>query len=91
MELQDKLLKEPYNQIRNPKFPPKNQNLAKTMDENKLQELTDLLSKDMKQIREEEEQKWIDSLKNADFKVQELNVISPKTKIRIFHRMKIEI
>jgi hypothetical protein len=51
------------------------------MDENKLQELTDLLSKDMKQIREEEEQKWIDSLKNADFKVQELNVISPKTKI----------
>jgi hypothetical protein len=48
------------------------------MDENKLQELTDLLSKDMKQIREEEEQKWIDSLKNADSKVQELNVIFPK-------------
>jgi hypothetical protein len=61
------------------------------MDENKLQELTDLLSKDMKQIREEEEQKWIESLKNADSKVQELNVISPKTKIRIFLRTKIEI
>ena len=27
----------------------------------------------MKQIREEEERKWIDSLKNADSKVQDLN------------------
>lgn len=32
------------------------------------------LARDMKDMREEEERKWIDSLKNADNKVQHLSV-----------------
>jgi len=53
-------MREPYNKI------PKN------IDEDKMQELAEMLSKDMSQIRQEEERKWIDSLKNADNRVHDL-------------------
>ena len=39
-----------------------------------MQELAEMLSKDMSQIRQEEERKWIDSLKNADNRVHDLTV-----------------
>ena len=75
VELRDNLLKEPYNKI------------PKSINGEQLEEQTQKLSADVKELREEEEKKWIDSLKNADRKVKDLTSENKDLKVELENSM----